>query len=118
MALAALRRGAVVRWLVLLEAGDLLLDVFLGFLALYLVDEAGLAPGAAALAVTGWIAAGLAGNFLILPLLRRASGLWYLRASAVAAAALFAAFLACPARRRSSCSWRCWESSPPAGTRC
>ena len=43
------RKGAGV---VLLEAGDLLLDVFMGFLALYLVDEVGLGTGPAALAVT------------------------------------------------------------------
>ena len=39
-ALHALRRGEVWRWLILLEASDLLLDVFLGFLALYMVDVA------------------------------------------------------------------------------
>ena len=35
------RRREVFRWLFLLELSDLLGDVFLGFLALYLVDEAG-----------------------------------------------------------------------------
>ena len=37
-ALSALRRRDVSRWLALLEAADLLIDVFHGFLALYFVD--------------------------------------------------------------------------------
>ena len=40
-ALRALRRREVLRWLALLEAADLLLDVLFYFLALYLVDVAG-----------------------------------------------------------------------------
>ena len=39
--LRAIARREVLRWLLLLELADLLLDVFAGFLALYLVDEAG-----------------------------------------------------------------------------
>ena len=40
-ALRALARKEVFRWLFLLELSDLLLDVFLAFLALYFVDEVG-----------------------------------------------------------------------------
>ena len=40
-ALRVLTRREVFRWLFLLELSDLLLDVFLGFLALYLVHEVG-----------------------------------------------------------------------------
>ena len=40
-ALRALRRREVLRWLAMLEAADLLLDVLFYFLALYLVDVAG-----------------------------------------------------------------------------
>ena len=40
-ALSALVRRDVLRWLFLLELSDLLLDVLLGFLALYFVDEVG-----------------------------------------------------------------------------
>jgi MFS transporter, FSR family, fosmidomycin resistance protein len=92
----ALRRRPVLRWLVLLETSDLLLDVFYGFLALYLVDEAGFSRGAGALALTVVVGAGLAGDFVLLRLLRRVSGLIYLRLSAVAAAGLFALFLLVP----------------------
>lgn len=92
----ALRSRAVLRWLVLLELSDLLLDVLRGFLAVYLVDEAGLSRGAAALAISVVLGADLAGNFAVLRLLRGMSGLAYVRVSAVAAAALFAAFLVVP----------------------
>lgn len=91
-----IKRKAVLRWLVLLETSDLLLDVLRGFLALYLVDEADLSRGAAALAVSLVLGADLAGNVAVLRLLRRVSGLAYLRVSAVGAAALFAAFLLSP----------------------
>src|SRR6266542_3004316 len=48
----ALRQAGVVRWLVLLEVADLLLDVLTGFLAIYLVDVVHATPAQAALAVT------------------------------------------------------------------
>jgi FSR family fosmidomycin resistance protein-like MFS transporter len=95
-ALRAITRGDVLRWLLLLELADLLLDVFVGFLALYLGDEAGASRATAGLAVAVWAGAGLAGSAAMIPLLRRVDGLGYLRASAVAAAALFAAFLVVP----------------------
>ena len=46
-ALRAVRSREVFRWLFLLELSDLLLDVFLGFLALYFVDEVGSSPASA-----------------------------------------------------------------------
>ena len=60
-ALRAITRREVLRWLVLLELADLLLDVFGGFLALYLVDEAGASHATAGLAVALWAGAGLIG---------------------------------------------------------
>ena len=86
----------MLRWLLLLEVADLLLDVFVGFVALYLVDEAGASHGVAGLAVAVWAGAGLAGSAAMIPLLRRVDGLRYLRLSAVAAALLFVAFLLVP----------------------
>jgi FSR family fosmidomycin resistance protein-like MFS transporter len=95
-ALSALRRGEVLRWLVLLEFSDLMLDVFYGFLALYFVDVAGLTSAQAALAVAVWTGAGLLGNFLLIPLLERVSGLATLRVSVVLEFILFPAFLLVP----------------------
>jgi FSR family fosmidomycin resistance protein-like MFS transporter len=86
----------VLRWLVLGELANLLLDVFLGFLALYLVDVQGASPATGGLAVAVWTAAGLAGSAAAVPLLRRVDGLRYLRLSALAAAPLLGAFLLVP----------------------
>lgn len=93
-ALCALRRREVVRWLALLESADLLLDVFHGFLALYLVDVAGASGAEAALGVAVWTGAGLAGDWLVLLALRRVDGLAYLRASAAVSLVVYPAFLA------------------------
>jgi FSR family fosmidomycin resistance protein-like MFS transporter len=90
---AALRRVAVIRWLVLLELSDLMLDVFGAFLALYLVDAAGLSGAEAGLGFALWTGAGLAGDALLLLVLRRFSGLAYLRASALLVAVVFPVFL-------------------------
>jgi FSR family fosmidomycin resistance protein-like MFS transporter len=93
---AALRRREVLRWLALLEAADLLLDIFHGYLALYFVDVANTNAGVAALAVAVWTGAGLIGDWALLWLLRRVSGRRYLRASAAAALAVYPAFLLVP----------------------
>ncbi len=95
-ALAALRRRDVLRWLATLEAADLLLDVFHGFLALYLVDVARLDPKVAAIGVAVWTGAGLVGDWLLLAVLRRMDGLRYLRLSAFASLAVYPAFLVAP----------------------
>lgn len=95
-ALQALRERSVWRWLVLLESADLMLDVFLGFIALYFVDVARVSEARAALAVGVWSAANLVGDALIIPLLERVRGLTYLRLSAVATLVLYVAFLATP----------------------
>jgi FSR family fosmidomycin resistance protein-like MFS transporter len=91
--LGLLRRGEVLRWVILLEFSDLMLDVLYSFLALYLVDVVRLEPAAAALGVTVWTAVGLAGDFLLIPLLEHIKGLNYLRVSVLLELALFPAFL-------------------------
>jgi FSR family fosmidomycin resistance protein-like MFS transporter len=95
-ALRELRRADVLRWLAVLDLGDLMLDVLLGFLALYVVDVAGKSPTEAGLYVAVWTGAGLLGDALLLPLLRRVDGVRYLRTSAAAVAVLFPAFLLAP----------------------
>jgi FSR family fosmidomycin resistance protein-like MFS transporter len=92
-ALHALRRREVLRWLVLLELGDLILDVLLGFLALYFVDVVGTSSAQAALAVAVWTGVGLIGDVLIIAVLKRVSGERYLRASAMAVLVVFPTFL-------------------------
>ncbi len=88
-ALRALRRRAVLRWLVLLQLGDFTYDVLRGFLALYFVDVVGAGEGGAALAVAVWTWVGLAGDFAVVPLLERVRGLRYLRVSTSVVLVLF-----------------------------
>lgn len=95
-AFRALRRGEALRWLILLQFSDLMLDVLLGFLALYFFDVAGLSEPQAAGAVWVWLAAGLAGDLLLIPLLERLDGLRYLRWSVILELILFPAFLLMP----------------------
>jgi FSR family fosmidomycin resistance protein-like MFS transporter len=87
----------VIRWLVILEATDLMGDVLLGYLALYFVDVVGLSPLAAVIVVIAWTVAGLVGDALLLVLLTRTSGLRYLRLTAVLALFVYPTFLLVPA---------------------
>ena len=91
-----LRSRSVLRWLVLLEFSDLMLDGLHGYLALYFVDVAGLSGTSAALGVATWIGFGLLGDFLLIPLLTRVHGLTYLRFSSLPELLLFAMFLLVP----------------------
>ena len=93
---AALRDWGTLRWLLLIEVSDLLVDVFTGFLALYLVDVAHLPPAVAALAIAIRLGAALAGDAALVAILERAGDLAVLRASAVAAALLYPGFLLVP----------------------
>jgi FSR family fosmidomycin resistance protein-like MFS transporter len=95
-ALRALKRREVLRWLTLLQFSDLMLDVLLGYLALYFVDVVGATPEVAALMVTVWTVVGLVGDFMLIPLLERVSALNYLRFTTVVEFVLFVAFLLTP----------------------
>jgi MFS transporter, FSR family, fosmidomycin resistance protein len=95
-AFAAARRRDVLRWVVLLEVTDLLLDVLTGFLALYFADVAGASPAEAALAVAVRVGAGLAGDVAVIHVLERVRGVTVLRVSSAAAAVLYPAFLLIP----------------------
>jgi FSR family fosmidomycin resistance protein-like MFS transporter len=95
-AFAALRRREVLRWLLLLDLADFMLDVLLGLLALYFVDVVGVTPFWAGVAVAVWSAVGLLGDLLLIPLLERVRGLTYLRFSAALMLVLFALFLLVP----------------------
>jgi FSR family fosmidomycin resistance protein-like MFS transporter len=94
--IGALRSWGTLRWLLLIEVGDLLVDVFTGFLALYLVDVAHLRPAIAALAIAIRLGAALAGDAALLVVLERAGDLAVLRVTAIAAALLYPGFLLVP----------------------
>jgi FSR family fosmidomycin resistance protein-like MFS transporter len=93
---SALRNRSAVRWLVLMQVADLLVDVLTGFLALYLVDVAHLRPAVAALAIAVRLGSALAGDAALVFVLDRVADLTVLRVSAVAAALLYPAFLLAP----------------------
>jgi MFS transporter, FSR family, fosmidomycin resistance protein len=95
-ALAALKRGPVLRWLILLEFSDLLLDVLYGYMALYFVDVGGFTASTAALGVAVWTGFGLVGDFLIIPILEKVKGINYMRSSVIIELILFPAFLLLP----------------------
>ncbi|HNN13644.1 MAG TPA: MFS transporter [Anaerolineales bacterium] len=92
----ALRNWNILRWLILLEFSDLMLDVLYGFLPLYFVDVVKFTPVQAALSVAVWTGVGLLGDFLLIPLVERVKGLDYLRFSVVTELILFPIFLLSP----------------------
>ncbi len=91
--LAAARRRSVLAATALLHLSDLLGDVLTVFLALYLVDVAGLSPGGAALGLALWAGAGLVGDGLAVAVLDRLDGRLVVRATALAVTGIFAAML-------------------------
>ncbi len=93
---SALRNWSTVRWLVLMQVADLLVDVLTGFLALYLVYVVHLRPAVAALAIALRLGSALAGDAALIVILDRVADLTVLRVTAVAAALLYPAFLLAP----------------------
>jgi FSR family fosmidomycin resistance protein-like MFS transporter len=92
-ALSALRNRLVLRWLILLEFSDLMLDILHGFLALYLVDVMHLSVANAALVLTLYTGIGWIGDFLLILFLERVKGLDYLRVSVIFESMLLPLFL-------------------------
>ncbi|NDJ53006.1 MAG: MFS transporter [Chloroflexi bacterium] len=86
-------RWDIWRWLILLQFSDLMLDVFFGLLALYMVDVVAVPQTQAALAIAVWTGVGLIGDFLLIPILERVDGLAYLRVSAAVELVLLPLFL-------------------------
>ena len=90
------RSSGALRWLLLLEAANLLLDVLTPFLALYLVAVGHVAPSVAALAVAVRLGSGLVGDVIVIRALARFEAGRVLRASIWAALVLLPAFLLVP----------------------
>jgi len=121
-ALGALGDGEVVRWLALLQIGDLLLDVLTGYVAIYLVDVARASPAQAALGVAVRLGGGLAGDTAFVAVSHRVSGRTAVLASALAAAVLYPAFLLAPPLAAKlailaalSAATACWYPAMQAG---
>jgi MFS transporter, FSR family, fosmidomycin resistance protein len=96
-AFLALKRGEVLRWLLLLEFADLMMDVLFSYLALYFVDVGQATEAQAGLAVTIWLAMGLVTDFLFIPFIdRRKDSIQYVRITALLEVLAFAIFLLVP----------------------
>jgi MFS transporter, FSR family, fosmidomycin resistance protein len=93
VAIGIVRRAGALRWLLLLEVADLLLDVFTAFLALYLIEAAHAGPLTAALGVGVRLGAGLVGDLVLIQLLERLDSRRVLRASVWLTLGLLPAFL-------------------------
>ncbi len=94
--LAAFRHRELLRWMILTELADLMLDKLLEVTGLYFHDVAGASFAEASLAVAVSTGAGLVGNLLLVPLLEKLDGLRLLRLTAVMALGLYLAFLLVP----------------------
>jgi MFS transporter, FSR family, fosmidomycin resistance protein len=92
----ALRDPHLMRWMILLQLSDLLLDVLTGYLPLYFTDEMGLSLTQVSLLVSLLMLASLISNLLLIPILERFPGRRLVRLTAGASAILFALWLAVP----------------------
>ena len=92
----AVRNPHLMRWMVLLQFSDLLLDVLTGYLALYFTDVIGFTVAQASLMVSVLMLAGLISNIVLIPLLERYPGRNLVRVSAAVAGILYAAWLLVP----------------------
>ena len=92
----ALRNPRLMRWMILLQFSDLLLDVLTGYLLLYFTDVAGFSVAQAGLMVSVLMLAGLVSNIVLIPILERFPGRKLVRISAGVTGTLYAAWLLAP----------------------
>jgi len=92
----SLKNPKLMRWYILLDLSDLLLDVYISFAALYFADEVGFSPAQVGLMMGALMAAGLAANVALIPLLERVPGRKLVRLTAVFAGLAYAAWLLAP----------------------
>ncbi len=94
--LAALRNRELLRWVIVTELADLMLDKLLEVTGLYFHDVVGVDLGAASGAVAVFTLAGLIGGAILVPALDQVDGLRVLRVSAVIVLAAYIALLLAP----------------------
>lgn len=94
---SALKRKEVWRWLLLLEFADLIMDVFLSYMALYFVDVGRVTETQAGIVVTIWLILGMIMDFAFIPFIdRQPDSVKYLRVTAMLEVFAFAIFLLVP----------------------
>jgi MFS transporter, FSR family, fosmidomycin resistance protein len=93
---SALRHPQLLRWILLLQMSDLLLDVLAGYAPLYFTDVIGATPVQASLLLTVLMVASLASDALLIPVLERFPGRVVVRSSAWVTLILYLALLLAP----------------------
>jgi fucose permease len=91
--LNALRQRSLLKWVLLTELADFMLDKLLEVTGLYFHDVAGVSLAGASAAVAVSTVAGLIGSALLVPVLERQTGVRVLRASAVVVLLAYVLFL-------------------------
>jgi MFS transporter, FSR family, fosmidomycin resistance protein len=94
--LTALRSRTLIKWVILTELADFMLDKLLEVTGLYFHDVAGVSLPAASAAVTVSTIAGLIGSFALVPLLEKINGVRVLRVSAFIVLFAYAVLLLIP----------------------
>jgi FSR family fosmidomycin resistance protein-like MFS transporter len=84
------------RWMILLQLSDLLLDVLTGYLPLYFTDVTGLPVAQASLMMSVLMLASLISNIALIPILERYPGRNLVRISAGVTGILYAGWLLAP----------------------
>lgn len=92
----AARNPRLLRWLILLDLSDLLLDVFTGYVPLYFSDVADLPAAQVSLVMGLFMAASLAADLVLIPLLERFPGRLIVRLSAGVVIVLYTSWLLVP----------------------
>lgn len=93
---AAFRNSELLRFVLLTELADLMLDKLYEVTGLYFHDVVGVDFAQAALASAIFTIVGLVGNILLIPLLERVNGIRVLRFSSLLVGVLYVAFLLVP----------------------
>ena len=86
----------LIRWIILEEFADLLMDVFTSYAALYIADVMGVSPAGTSFLLGLLMLTGLLSDVILIPLLERFSGRRLIRASATAAIFVYTAWLLVP----------------------
>lgn len=90
------RTPGMLRWLLLLQASDLMLDIFAVYLPLYYTDIMGVAPGTAGLVLGALMASGLLADILAVPILERMNGRSVVKMTAGLVSGLYVFWLVTP----------------------
>jgi FSR family fosmidomycin resistance protein-like MFS transporter len=96
MLIEGLRKAELLRWVLITELADLMLDKLLEVTGLYFHDVAGVSLAAASGAVAWMSTVGLVGSIVLVPVVERVSGVKLLRVTAVIVLVAYVAFLLAP----------------------